>query len=180
MTKVKDLIADCDESLRAVELSKISVNKKMRTMALKVSETAVLTERQLVSLKHAFKHKFNLDDVVVDIAPVNVLTDAALRQQKAQEALIKQFEAQRGTSTVSEIITGRKIKGTLLPLTEVTPEAGRVRTSGQIFAVEYLQRRDNSWIVTFDITDKKTRKPWQNMKRILIRHARKSVLISSS
>ncbi len=47
-------------------------------MALKVSETAVLTERQLVSLKHAFKHKFNLDDVVVDIAPVNVLTDAAL------------------------------------------------------------------------------------------------------
>ena len=28
MTKVKDLIADCDESLRAVELSKISVNKK--------------------------------------------------------------------------------------------------------------------------------------------------------
>ena len=156
MTKVKDLIADCDESLRAVELSKISVNKKMRTMALKVSETAVLTERQLVSLKHAFKHKFNLDDVVVDIAPVNVLTDAALRQQKAQEALIKQFEAQRGTSTVSEIITGRKIKGTLLPLTEVTPEAGRVRTSGQIFAVEYLQRRDNSWIVTFDITDKKT------------------------
>lgn len=156
MTKVKDLIADCDDTLCAVELSKISVNKKARTMALKVADTVTLTERQLAALKHTFKRTYHLDDVLVDIAPGGVLSDAALRQQKAQEDIIKQFEAQRGATTVSEVITGRKIKGALLPLSEVTPEAGRVRTSGQIFDVEYLQRRDNSWIVTFDITDKKS------------------------
>lgn len=156
MTKVKDLIADCDDSLCAVELSKISVNKKARTMALKVADTVTLTERQLAALKHTFKRTYHLDDVLVDIAPGGVLSDAALRQKKAQEDIIKQFEAQRGATTVSEVITGRKIKGALLPLSEVTPEAGRVRTSGQIFDVEYLQRRDNSWIVTFDITDKKS------------------------
>ena len=155
MTKVKDLIADCDESLRAVELSKISVNKKMRTMSLTVSEHSTLTEQQLAALRGAFLRKFQLEDIAIDIPAANVLSDLALKQQKAQEALIKQFEAQRGSSAVSEIITGRKIKGALLPLSEVTPEAGRVRTSGQIFAVEYLQRRDSSWIITFDITDKK-------------------------
>lgn len=155
MTRVKDLIADCSEELGAVELSKISINKKTRTMALKISDTAVLSERQLSSLQNAFKDKFGLDDVTVDIAPLNVLSDAALRQKQAQEALIEQFKTQRGENAVSEVITGRKIKGVLLPLTDVSPEAGRVRTSGQIFDIEYKQRRDNSWIVTFDITDKK-------------------------
>ncbi len=155
MTKVRDLISDCDDFLSGVELSKISVNKKERTMSIVMPDTQVLTENQLSVLRNTFIHKFNLDDVYIDIPSVNVISEASQKQRTSDEEIIKKFEAQRGANKPSEVIAGKKIKGKMLPLDEVVPEAGRVRTSGEIFAVEWLERKDHSWIVTFDITDKK-------------------------
>mgnify|MGYP004642934461 FL=1 len=189
MTRIKDLIADCEESLGAVMLSKIGINKKARTMSLVVSEKENVTDAQLGAIKEMFVRKFRLTDIRIDAkkadegenaaaeptagegvrekntadenaaakenAEKDANSDALAEQRRVQEELIKKFEAQIGANTVSEIITGRKIQGELLPLSEVTSEAGRIRTSGMIFYIEYMQRRDNSWIVTFDITDKK-------------------------
>lgn len=155
MTRVKDLIGGCDEALGAVELSKIGINKKARTMSLLVSEDASLTQMQIELLRKTFISKFNLENVHINIPGKNVAGSAVDEQRRAQEELIKKFEAQRSAGKESKIITGREIKGELLPLSDVTPEAGRVRTGGQIFDIEYLQRRDGSWIVTFDITDKR-------------------------
>ena len=155
MTKIKDLIAGCDDTLAEIELSKISVNKKQRTMSIELSDTTELTESQLAMLKETFITKYKLDDIHIQLPQANVITEAMLRQRAQEEALIKQFESQLGTNKPSEVICGKKIKGKLLSLDEVTPEAGRVRTSGEIFCVEWLERKDHSWIVTFDITDKK-------------------------
>lgn len=157
MTKIRDIISDCDEALGAVELEKISINKKLRSMSLTVSEGEHLTSVQLDAIKDAFVRKFSLSDIHIDIPQTSVISQAMQNQRQAQEELIKKFESERklAAGIADEIVAGHKIKGSLIPLSEATPEAGRVRTSGQVFDVEFFQRRDKSWIVTFDITDKK-------------------------
>ncbi len=155
MTKVKDLIADCDSTLGAIELSKININKKDRTMSLILADTVSITTNQLDELKNMFISKFNLSNVHIEANPSCILTESMLQQRRDEEELIKKFESQLGTKKSSEIIAGKKIKGALMPLEDVNAEAGRVRTSGEIFAVEWLERKDHSWILTFDITDKK-------------------------
>lgn len=155
MTKVNVLLKQAPKSIADLELTDIQINKRLRSMTICLSETTQATESQLAELRNHFLKDFRLNQLEIEMPKAVPQLDIAQKQRQAQEEMIKQFEAQRRGNTRSEIILGKKIKGSLIPICEAKPDAGRVRTSGEIFCVEYKQRRDGAWIITVDITDKK-------------------------
>ena len=152
MTKVRDIYKDAPDIIGDIRIDKININKQLRTMEIRLcSEESISSEQEDV-LKNGFAKKYCLNDVLVK---TDVMSLAELENIKKQEEIVKKFQSERKTSGPSEIIFGRKIKGKIVSISEATPEAGKVITEGEIFCVEYKQRRDNAWIVTVDITDKK-------------------------
>lgn len=155
MTKVNELFPDAPDSIGGIEIKKININKALRQMKIQLESDVGDSEKN--ELKEIFVKKYKLTDVLIEGGePVSVpLSEAEAANKKIEEAIIKKFEEIRKNSGPSEVILGRKIKGKYVPIAEATPDAGRVNTAGEIFDIEYRQRRDGAWIVIVDITDRK-------------------------
>lgn len=155
MTKLSVIMPEITGENADIELERIDVSKKTRSMRLKTAKETILSFEQVEQIKSALMRSYNLRSVVIDIDEKCVVSHAYKKTLEIENETKKRFEKEMGSNTVSEIIVGSKIKGELTELDKITPEMGRCKTSGQIFAVEYKQRRDGAWIVSVDITNKK-------------------------
>lgn len=155
MTKLSVIMPEFTGENADIELTKINVNKAKRTMQIKIADDVMLTYEQIEQIKSSLINSYNLRDAVVDISENCIISAAYKKTLEIENETKKRFEKEMTSNTVSEIITGGKIKGELTELDKITPDMGRCKTSGEIFDVEYKQRRDGAWIVTVDITNKK-------------------------
>ncbi len=154
MTKLSAIIPDITGESADIEIVDIKISKKERTMSLKPAPDVKLAEESLEKIRALLIEKYGLKSVAIEIDDANILPDLNKKKQEMENEIIKKLEQERSKTTVSEVILGKKIKGSLLKIKEVTPEVGRLRTSGEIFNIEFNQRRDGAWIVSVDITDK--------------------------
>ncbi len=154
MTKLSEIVPDISSDYD-VDITDINISLKERLIYLKPAAKVLLTLGQIEKIEAMLKSNYNLNRVVIDIEKERIVTETFKKKQALENEIIRKFEEARTDVRVSEVIAGKKIKGKLLPISEVTPEVGRCKTSGEIFAVDYKQRKDGAWIVSIDITDKK-------------------------
>jgi DNA polymerase-3 subunit alpha (Gram-positive type) len=79
-------------------------------------------------------------------------TGHARKARTSGQARNTQGGARRGT----EVVLGRGIRGTSVPLMQLTPDSGKVIIEGVVFHKENRPIKNNKQIVTLLITDKKT------------------------
>jgi len=164
MQTLEMLIPDITPILENIEISNVKINKEERSMSLYVHRA--LDETLSREIKHSLHSRFGLNIVQIDCDPMpdessseeqesddDLAAKYADRQQQLEDERIELLKSQRSGSAKSEIILGKKIKGALTPLSEISPELGKVRTSGRVFSVEYTQIRTGAWIVSADISD---------------------------
>ncbi len=157
MTSLSAIIPEETFDLGDVQILSIKINKKERTMHIDFEEKTILTKKQFDRIYKGLKTKYNLCNITFNLSPSQIVSEVDLKKTELEKNIIKKLENEREQSKkTNEVIIGTKIKGALLQIEDVTPEVGRCKTSGQIFAVEYRQRRDGAWIVTVDITNKKS------------------------
>ena len=155
MTKVKDIFPDAPGEILEIEIEKINVNKATRVMDIALCGAGDNNSELAKQIAQSFKQKFKLSEALVHYMEQSL--SRAEQHAKAREAeILARLKSESANRGPSEIIMGKKIKGELTPLEDITPEMGRVRTSGEIFDVEFKERRDGAWIVTVDITNKKS------------------------
>ncbi len=155
MTKIKEIFPDAPGEILEVEIEKININKATRVMDILLCGAGSSDSDTAQLIAQSFKQKFRLSDALVHYMEAE-LSAVELRSRQMEEEIIKKLESQRKNTGPSEVIMGKKIKGALTEIEDITPELGRVRTSGVIFDVEYKQRRDGAWVVTADFTNKKS------------------------
>ncbi|MBQ4159318.1 MAG: PHP domain-containing protein, partial [Clostridia bacterium] len=155
MTKIREIFPDAPEELLEIEIEKININKSTRVMDILLCGAGSTDSDTARLIAESFKQKFKLSEALVSYME-NELSEAELRTRQMEEEIIKKLESQRKNTGPSEVIMGKKIKSALTEIEDITPELGRVRTSGVIFDVEYKQRRDGAWVVTADFTNKKS------------------------
>lgn len=152
MPTIKSLLPDLSAPLADIELKDVQVNKRLRTMSI-CTASASLDSGQITLLSDKLCKRFGLAAATISQpAPPN--SDISSRLQSEQADIIKKLSRERKSTKSNDVILGKKIKGPFIPIGEISPESGKVRTSGEIFCIEYKQRRDNAWIVTVDMTDK--------------------------
>ena len=155
MQTLKMLIPDLDSALADIEVSDIKINKEQRSMTLHINRQ--LDDSPLRELELLLCGKFKLQNAQIlcndTLGAATLDIQAAERYQQMQDEAIERLKSQRNSVTKNEVILGKKIKGALTPLSEISPELGKIRTNGRIFCTEYKQRRDGAWIVSVDISD---------------------------
>ncbi len=155
MTKVKDIFPDAPGEILDIEIEKINVNKATRVMNILLCGAGDDRSDVAKLIAESFKEKFKLSEALVQYMEKS-LSRAQQHAKEREAAILAQLKSESVNRGPSEIIMGKKIKGKLTPLEDIVPEMGRVHTSGEIFDVEFKERRDGAWIVTVDITNKKS------------------------
>lgn len=68
-------------------------------------------------------------------------------------AVKKAAAGAKSAAQESKLLWGRRIKGNSIPISELTPEAGRVTVTGEVFGREIREVRGGRRILSFDVTD---------------------------
>ena len=92
------------------------------------------------------------------------LSSVSIRQRKSAPLPRKDAEGPAARDTKSgrsgkggkapgKMLYGKRIQGRSVPISELTPEAGRVTVTGEVFGTEVREVRGGSRILSFNITD---------------------------
>ncbi|PNT93256.1 PolC-type DNA polymerase III [Pseudoclostridium thermosuccinogenes] len=84
-----------------------------------------------------------------------VITGASVAENKPEYKVSqngRKDEQQEGKS--SDVILGKNFSDSIIKMSEVTQDSGKVSVCGEIFRVEFKEIRGERYICTFDITDK--------------------------
>lgn len=157
MLTMKTLLPDILPPLADIRLSDISVNKRKRTMTVFTDGSARLSQDQVNWLSERLRERFLLNEVVIVLPKPPKDKDGHIESKlkEEQKSIIEALKRERKGVEKSDVIICKKIKGKLTPISEITPESGRVRTSGKIFSSEFKQLGGEAWVATLDITDHK-------------------------
>ncbi len=157
MPTMKSLLPDIPPPLSDIEVFDIQINKGRRTMRVCVPAASRLDSADTELLSAALCKRFDLQAaaVVLHHAKADKTDDADIdeKQKNERQHIINALKRERGHTDKNEVIAGKKIKGKLTAIGDITPDSGKACTGGEIFCVEYKQRRGGGWIVTADITD---------------------------
>lgn len=152
MPILKSLLPELCAPLSDIEVVQITINKQKRHIMVELAANSDINATQAATLQTLICKLYNLDSA--EFLPIkSAAEEIAEKQQQQHQQVIERLKSERGSTTQSEVILGKKIKGTLTALSDITPEMGKVRTSGKIFCTDYKQRRDGAWIVSIDISD---------------------------
>lgn len=93
--------------------------------------------------------------VVLSLAQEEIAGEFGLSEVKIRPVVLKAAAEKKGPAQAKvRRLYGKQIKGHIIPIGEITQDAGRVTVEGEVFAVEARTvRNGNARIVDFDITD---------------------------
>ncbi|MCX8130093.1 MAG: PolC-type DNA polymerase III [Clostridia bacterium] len=129
----------CDALIEKYLDEMFSANIKVEFVDFEVDETA---KDEYIKLKESEEAKLISDAIIVQNTQK---TDSGSRQQAKRETL------QNGT--VVDIILGKNFNDSIIKMSEITQDSGKVAMCGEIFRVEFREIRGERHICIFDITD---------------------------
>ena len=118
------------------------VNKENSKIDITLSISKPIPPLELKALEAVISAEYEMD---VSVTAVYSRAGAsASKPKKAKETPVK----------AGSVILGRRVKGSLTPMGDVTIDLGRVTVSGEVCDVShrFLEKR-KAWILSFDITD---------------------------
>lgn len=161
----KGIMSECDYQLQE---RKLVVSLKTQGSAILKQQGCDTLIEELLEESFSIKLKVEFHDLMVD----DTFKEEYLEFKESEEArltsLAEEQERQgrekasangrkRGgsgnNSGDEEIILGKSFSDSLMKISEVTPESGRVAVRGEIFSTEFREIRGNRYICSFDITD---------------------------
>jgi DNA polymerase-3 subunit alpha (Gram-positive type) len=161
----KGILAECGWELQG---KKLVIGLKTKGAAILKQQGCNALIEQLLEESFSLKLKVELDNVPADgmsneeylefkeneEARVTSLAEAA---EKAGKGKASSHARKRGGAGDNDdnvdIILGKVFSDSLLKISEVTPESGKVAVCGEIFSTDFREIRGNRFICSFDITD---------------------------
>jgi DNA polymerase-3 subunit alpha (Gram-positive type) len=161
----KGILAECGWELQG---KKLVIGLKTKGAAILKQQGCNALIEQLLEESFSLKLKVELDNMPDDgtsneeylefkeneEARVTSLAEAA---EKAGKGKASSHARKRGGAGDNDdnvdIILGKVFSDSLLKISEVTPESGKVAVCGEIFSTDFREIRGNRFICSFDITD---------------------------
>ncbi len=107
------------------------------------------------SMSLTIEFPFRPAPVVLSLIEAGIAAERGLNSVEVKAVLAHGEKKKSGgkSGTERKMLAGKPIKGKSIPISELTPESGRVIVTGEVFGAEVREVRGNAKIAEFNVTD---------------------------